>query len=141
MYQKILCNEEKAEAEQVPMLEKQVEDLGEEKQKYVTLVRDDKPFQVMVHDILYYESRGRRQYLTMADGSRICIYMTMIRLDGMLRPFKEIYRVGRWYAINLDHVEMLECETVYMDNGFKLFLPRPVFLVLKEYYATYRAGD
>ena len=130
-----------SEADFFPLLGKQIEILSKERQKYVALQMDKRTFRVMVHDIVYCESQGKRQYLHLTDGTQLCVRMSMTGLEELFLPYEEIVRLGKWYIINMDHVEGLNSQAVQMDNGQQLFLPRGAYQSLRKQYITYYTGD
>ena len=123
------------------VIDKQLEILSRERQKYVALQMDNRTFRVMVHDIVYCESQGKRQYLHLTDGTQLCVRMSMTGLEELFLPYEEIVRLGKWYIINMDHVEGLNSQAVQMDNGQQLFLPRGAYQSLRKQYITYYTGD
>ena len=130
-----------SEADLFPLIDKQLEILSKERQKYVALQMDNRTFRVMVHDIIYCESQGKRQYLHLTDGTQLCVRMSMTGLEELFLPYEEIVRLGKWYIINMDHVEGLNSQAVQMDNGQQLFLPRGAYQSLRKQYITYYTGD
>ena len=103
-----------ADAELFSLLDKLLEILDDEKQKYIVLVADNRTFRVMVQDIVYCESQGKRQYLYMADGTQICVRMTMTVLEELFTAYGEIVRIGKWYIITCQqyfsgHMALLHC--------------------------------
>ena len=129
-----------SETELFPLLDRQFEILNEKRQKYVALEIDNKIFRIMVYDIVYCESQGKRQYLHLTDGTQLCIRMSMTGLEELFLPYGEIVRIGKWYIINMDHVEGLDSRAVQMDNGLKLYLPRGAYQSLRKQYITYYTG-
>ena len=122
------------------MLDKQIEILDYEKQKYVTLEIDNRTYRVMVRDIVYCESQRKRQYLHMTDGTQFCVHMPMTRLEELFLPYTGIIRIGKWYIINISHVKSLDSQAVQMDNGQKLYLSRGAYQSLRKQYINYYAG-
>ena len=129
-----------SEAELFPLLDKQIEILNEKKQKYVALEIANRTFRIMVHDIVYCEAQGKRQYLHLIDGTQLCAHMSMTRLEELFLPYEEIVRIGKWYIVNMDHVEGLDSHAVQMGNGQQLYLPRGAYQALRKQYITYYAG-
>ena len=129
-----------SEAELFPLLDKQFKILDDEKQKYIVLEIDKRTFRVMVHDIVYCESQGKRQYLHMTDGTQLRVRMSMTKLEELFLPYEEIVRIGKWYIINMDHVEGLDSQSAQMDNGRKLYLPRGSYQILRKRYIPYYTG-
>ena len=129
-----------SEAKLFSLLDKQIEVLDYEKQKYVILETDNRTYRVMVRDIVYCESQRKKQYLYMMDGTHLCAHMPMTRLEKIFQPYTEIIRIGKWYIINISHVESLNRQAVQMDNGQKLYLPRGAYQSLRKQYITYYTG-
>lgn len=120
-----------------PLLDKQIEALDGEKQKYVALEVGNKTFRVMVRDIVYCEAQGKRQYLHMTKGTHFSIRMSMAKLEELFMPYEEIVRIGKGYIINMDHVDGLDSHAVQMDNGQQLYLPRGAYQSLRKQYIAY----
>ena len=129
-----------SEAELFPLLDKQLEILNEKRQKYVALQVDNRTCRVMVHDVVYCEAQGKRQYLHLTDETQLCVHMSMAGLEELFLPYEEIIRLGKWYIINMDHVEGLDSQVVQMDNGQQLYLPRGAYQSLRKQYITYYTG-
>lgn len=129
-----------SEEELFPLLDKQFESLKEERQKYVVLQVENRTLRVMVRDIVFCESSGKRQFLHLADNTQLCIHMSMAGLEELFLPYEEIIRIGKSYIINMDHVEGLDSQAVQMDGGLKLYLPRGGYQSLKKQYITYYTG-
>lgn len=118
-------------------LDERLKDLGEEDQKYVELEINERIFRVLVHDIIYCEMRGRRQYIHLTDGTRFYIYRSRTALEELFRPYSQIVKLGNWYTLNLDHVALMERESVEMDSGFRLNLPITTAAKLHMNYINY----
>ena len=129
-----------SETKLFPLLDKQIEVLDYEKQKYVTLETDNRTYRVMVRDIVYCESQRKTQYLHLTDGTQLCVRMPMTGLEKLFLPYAGIIRIGKWYIINISHVASLDSQTVQMDNGQKLYLPRGAYQSLRKQYITYYTG-
>ena len=129
-----------SETELFPLLDRQLEIIYNEKQKYVALEVDGRSFRVMVSEIIYCESQGKFQHLHLADGTKLSVRMTMVRLEDLFRPYEEIVRVGKWYIINMDHVEGLDSRSVQMFGGHTLYLPRGAYQSIRKQYITYYTG-
>ena len=129
-----------SEAEFFSLLDRQIEILSEERQKYVALQVEGRTLRVMVRDIVYCEAQGKRQYLHLSDDTQLCVHLSMAGLEELFLPYEEIIRLGKWYIINMDHVEGLDSHAVQMDNGMELFLPRGAYQSLRKHYITYYTG-
>lgn len=141
MYPIAICGDKTAEKEKtmeiLNKLNAQYEDLGEEGKKYIALEINKKLFYVRVDDILYCEWRGRRHYFTLVDGTQFFVYMYRAVLEEVFRPYGEMVRLGNWYTLNLEHVEMVGGQAVKMDSGFKLNLPMTTYLKLEQQCMDY----
>ena len=129
-----------SEAEFFSLLDRQIEILSEERQKYVALQVEGRTLRVMVRDIVYCEAQGKRQYLHLSDDTQLCVHLSMAGLEELFLPYEEIIRLGKWYIINMDHVEGLDSHSVQMDNGMELYLPRGAYQSLRKHYITYYTG-
>ena len=129
-----------SETEFFSLLDRQIEILSEERQKYVALQVEGRTLRVVVHDIVYCESQGKRQYLHLSDDTQLCVHLSMTGLEELFLPYEEIIRLGKWYIINMDHVEGLDSRVVQMDNGIELYLPRGAYQSLRKHYITYYTG-
>ena len=126
-----------SESELFPMLDRQIEILDGEKQKYVAIETDNRLIRVMVHDIIYCEAQGKYQNVHLTDGTQVAAHMTMSGLEKLFLPYEEIVRIGKAYIVNLEHMEGLDGQAVQMDNGQRLFLPRGSYQPLKKQYVAY----
>ncbi|MCH5262061.1 MAG: response regulator transcription factor [Lachnospiraceae bacterium] len=129
------------ETEFFALLDKQFETLYEQRQKYVTLEMDNKIMRVMVRNVVYCEAQGKRQYLHLTDGTQLCVHMSMAGLEELFRAYEGIIRVGKWYIINMDHVEGLDSQTAQMDSGQRLYLSREAYQSFRKQYITYYTGE
>ena len=126
-----------SETELFPLLDRQIEILDNEKQKYITFEIDSKIFRVMVSDIVYCEAQGKYQYLHLADGTQFSARMSLTKLEELFMPYEEIIRIGKWYIINMDHVEGLDRQAVRMSDGQLLYLSRGAYQLLRKQYISY----
>lgn len=129
-----------SEAKLFLLLDNQIEILDCEKQKYVTFERDNRTYRVMVRDIVYCESQRKNQYLHMTDGTQLCVRMPMTRLEELFLSYAGIVRIGKWYIVNLSHVESLGSQVAQMDNGDELYLSRGAYQTLRKQYISYYMG-
>lgn len=112
------------------------EEAGKTK-KYVVLQADKKVCRVAVQDIVCCEAQKKSQYMYMANGTQLCLHMSMIGLEGLFSDCPEIVRVGNSYIVNLRHVESLSGQELQMDTGRKLFISKASFQTLREQYFNY----
>ena len=129
-----------SEAELFALLDKQIAIVNEKKQRYVALEMNNRTFRIMVHDIVYCEAQGKRQYLHMTDGTQLCVHMSMTKLEELFLAYEEIIRIGKWYIVNMDHVEGMDSRAVQLSNGQQLYLPRGAYQALRKQFITYYAG-
>lgn len=141
MYPIAICDDKTAEKEKtmeiLNKLEAQYEAVGEEGQKYVALEITKKLYHIRVDDIIYCESRGKRQYLNLTDGTCFFVYVYKSVLEEAFRPYGEMVRIGSWYTLNLEHVVVLDSQAVKMDTGFKLNLPIDTYNKLEQHCLAY----
>lgn len=71
------------------------------------------------------------------NGSQSLLHMTITEIFAMLSDYQEFVKVGAAYIINLEHVESLNAQDVYMDNGKKIYLPRGAYRPLRQQYFQY----
>lgn len=75
-------------------------------------------------DIIYCEAQGKKQCIYMSGGEYVLLRMTMTRLREILCVYKEFVGIGVSYIVNLGHVESWNRQTLLLDNGQEIYLPR-----------------
>ena len=110
---------------------------AEGQRKYVVLQADKKICRVAVQDIVYCEAQRKNQHIYLADGTQMCLHMSMAGLEELLSGFSEIVRAGNSYIINLRHIESLNGQELKMDTDRTLYVPRASYQSLRAQYFNY----
>lgn len=124
-------------ADMYGLLDRIFADTAARKNRYVLVQAEKKVCRIMVQDIIYCEAQKKSQHMFLADGSELCLHMSMVGLEELLSEYSEIVRVGKSYIVNLRHVESLNGLELQMDNGETLYMPRGVCQFLREQYFGY----
>ena len=119
------------------LLDRFLQDIAEERKRYLLLRIDGRICRVQLSDIVCCEAQGKTQCLYHANGSQSLLHMTITEIFAMLSDYQEFVKVGAAYIINLEHVESLNAQDVYMDNGKKIYLPRGAYRPLRQQYFQY----
>jgi len=119
------------------VLDKLLEDIEEQRRKYLLLKIDGKIHRIPINDIVYCEAQKKNQCLQLTDGTQLLLHMTMRDIWGMLSCYEEFARVGVSYIINLEHLRSLNAREMKMDTEDILFLPRGSYQPLREKYFQY----
>ncbi|MDE6435753.1 MAG: LytTR family DNA-binding domain-containing protein [Lachnospiraceae bacterium] len=112
----------------------------EEREKYILLRVEGMLKKVPLNDIVYCEAQGKRQCIYMADGTEVLQNLTMAKIYEMCSACQELVKVGASYIIHLEHIDSLNAQEVWMDNGQKIYLPRGTYRLLREQYFDYYCG-
>jgi len=126
-----------AEKKLFSVLDKFLEDVEEERRKYILLRIEGKLVRVSVNDIVYCEAQGKRQYMYLVNGTQCLLHMTMQEIYELLSDYQEFVRIGAAFIVNLGYISSLNAKEIHMDNGKKIFLPRGTFKGLREQYFNY----
>lgn len=119
------------------LMDKLLEDLDRETKKFLTLHTEEGECRVAVQAIVYCEAQRKFQYLYLTDGERLLLHMTMAGLEELLGVFSEFVRVGSSYIVNLEHIESLNRQEIWMEDGRRIYLPRGSYQPLIERYFAY----
>ncbi len=123
------------------LLDKLLEDIEEERKKYILLRIDGRHVRVPVNDIVYCEAQGKTQGMYLANGTRCLLHSTMTELYEQLSRYQEFVRIGVAFIVNLEYVGSLNAKEIHMDNGKKIYLPRGAHKALREQYFSYYCRD
>lgn len=126
-----------SETELFSVLDKVFADMDREQKRHLLLRIDSSIRRIALHDIVYFEAQKKNQCIFLKDGQRMLVRMTMTKLHEMLSGYKEFTKVGVSYIVNLEHVEGLNAQEIWMDNGEKIYLPRGSYKELREKYFNY----
>ncbi|MDE7332795.1 MAG: LytTR family DNA-binding domain-containing protein [Lachnospiraceae bacterium] len=119
------------------VLNRLLEEIEEERKKYILLRIEGKLVRVSLNDIIYCEAQGKRQYLCLTDGTQHILRMTMTELYEQLSQCQEFAKIGAAFIVNLGYIGALNAKEICMDNGRKIFLPRGSYKGLREQYFNY----
>ncbi len=119
------------------VLNRFLNDLEEERKKYILLRIEGKLVRVSLNDIVYCEAQGKRQCLYLADGTQYILRMTMTELYEQLSKCQEFAKIGAAFIVNIGCIGTLNAKEICMDNGRKIYLPRGTYKGLREQYFNY----
>lgn len=123
-----------------PVIEKACHDIEREQPRYILLQVDNQVRRVAFCDIVYCEAQGKKQCIYLKDGETISLRMTMAKLREMLSGCRECTKVGGSYIVNLEHIERMSAQTLQLDNGKEIYLPRGAWKSLREKYFSHYFG-
>lgn len=118
-------------------VERAMESLAAKQHHYVFMETKEQVRRVALSDIIYCEAQRKTQYVYLQSGESILLHMTMTKLCEMLCCYREFTRIGVSYVVNLEHIERLGTQMMYMDNGTKIYLPRGSYQSLRKKYFDY----
>ncbi|MDR2108856.1 MAG: LytTR family DNA-binding domain-containing protein [Coriobacteriales bacterium] len=101
----------------------------------LNIISDGEPVSVPISAIEFVESRERRSYIVMEDGSSYSTPTTIDALEKML-PSPQFLRSHRSFIVNLDHVEDVD-EDFVMDTGERAYIRVKDFRRIKHAYDDY----
>ena len=124
-----------------PLLDRFLEEIGEERRKYILIRIEGKVQRIAVDDIVYCEAQGKTQCLHFANGTQCMLRITMAKIAQMLSPYPEFMRVGIAYLVNMEHIECISKLEIQMDTGRKIYPPRGAYQAVREKYFAYYCGE
>ena len=126
-----------SEKELFPVLDRILEYVKEEQKKFLLLRIEGKICRVALGDIVYCEAQGRYQALSLEDGRQLVLRMTMTEIFRMLSSHQEFVKVGISYIVNMEYINSLNAQEIYLDTGKIIHLPRGAYQPLREMYLKY----
>lgn len=120
-----------------PILDRLLEEIHQEREKYLVLRVDGRMQRVALRDIVYCEAQGKKQCLYQKEGRTLVLHLTMAALFEMLSHYREFVKVGVAYIINLNHVESINAREICMDTSKQIHMPRGAYQSLRESYLEY----
>lgn len=126
-----------AEDKLFSMLDSLLEDIEEERKKYILLRVDGKLVRVSLNEIVCCEAQGKTQCLYLAGGTHYVLRKTMTEIYEQLSHYQEFVRIGVAFIVNLGYIGSLNSKEICMDNGMKIYLPRGTYKGLREQYFNY----
>jgi DNA-binding LytR/AlgR family response regulator len=76
------------------------------------------------HQILHLESDLNYTQIMMADGKKILSSTALKTIESRLLPFKNFVRINRQSIVNLDLVEKIENQTLFLPGERKIIFSR-----------------
>ena len=118
----------------------QAEKLNERRIKFKT---ENGVESVEVNNIMYSESYGHYQYITLKNGETIRVRNTVAELFAALGKYGGFVRVGSAYIINLRHVKNVSTAEVWLYNDVKIQIPRGKHTEIKNAFwdFKYESGE
>ncbi len=123
------------------VLDKFMEEAEEERKKYILLRIDGRHVRVQLNDIVFCEAQKKTQCLYLVDGSQCLLRMTMKEIYELLARYQEFVRIGSAFIVNLEYIDSLNAQELYLNTGKKVYLPRGTYKTLKEQYFQYYCGE
>lgn len=123
------------------VLDKVWKKIEEDRKKYLVLRIDNRLCRIPLHDIEYIEAQKKCQCMYLSDGTSCLLRLTMAKIYEMLCGYGEFVKAGVSYIVNLRHVESMSVQTIQLDNGKKIYLPRGAYPALKEQYFHYYCDE
>lgn len=106
------------------VLDRILEQMQYDRRRYVLFEVNYHVRRLALEDIIYCEAQGKKQCIYMNGGEYILLRMTMTRLRETLCIHREFMGIGVSYIVNLGHVESWDRQTLLLDNGHEIYLPR-----------------
>ena len=124
-----------------PLLDRFLEEIEEERRRYILMRIEGMVQRIAVDDIVYCEAQGKTQYMHFANGTQCMLRITMAKIVEMLSPYTEFMRVGIAYLVNMEHIEYVSKVEIQMDTGKKIYPPRGSYQMVREKYFAYYCGE
>lgn len=123
------------------LLDRFLEEIEEERKRYILLRIEGMVQRIAVDDIVYCEAQGKIQYVHFANGTQCMLRTTMAKIVEMLSPYPEFMRVGIAYLVNMEHIECISKMEIQMDSGRKIYPPRGSYQTVRDKYFAYYCGE
>ena len=88
--------------------------------------------------VMCSEAHDHYQYVTLTDGARLKVRLTVAELFGMLAKHGGFIRVGSPYIINLRHVKNVSRTEVSLYNSISIQIPRGKYAEIKNAFWDYQ---
>lgn len=122
-------------------MERAMENLAARQCRYILLETEDHVRKIALGDIIYCEAQRKTQCVYLQGGETVLLHMTMAKLCETLCSYREFTKIGVSYVVNLEHIERLGTQMLYLDNGTEIYLPRGSYRSLREKYFDYYFED
>ena len=90
--------------------------------------------------VMYSESQAHYQYVTLEDGRRLRVRMTVTELYAIFVKHGGFVRVGSEYIINLRKIRNVSTSEVHLYNQIKIPIPRGKHTEIKKAFWDYQCG-
>lgn len=121
-----------------PVLDKVMKDLGNNQPQYILLqTTNDGVRRVGLTDIIYCEAQRKIQCVYLKENESIYLKITMTKLFEMLCPYKRFVKLGVSYIVNMEHIERIDAQTLLLDCGKEIYIPRGSHKELRYRYFEY----
>jgi DNA-binding LytR/AlgR family response regulator len=114
-----------------------LEHTGRERRRQIVLKTDDGYRSINIREIIYTESHGKNQIISIEKKPGIIVRMTSIELFELLSPYANFVRCGAAYILNIAHIHTLDSKTVKLKNGTAIGIPRGAYPELKARYLAF----
>ncbi|MEZ3444312.1 MAG: LytTR family DNA-binding domain-containing protein [Lachnospiraceae bacterium] len=108
-------------------LDRILEDMGYDRHHYVLLEVGSHIRRFTLKDIVYCEAQGKKQYMCLRGGEYVLLRKTMTQLRKLFCSHRQFVEIGVSYIVNLEHVERWDRQTLLLDNGQEIYLPRGAY--------------
>lgn len=110
--------------------------MKKEKESQIILKQPSCIRRLQPDEIIYCESQKNYQILYL-EKEECRVRMTTKELWELLEKSSQFCRCGRSFILNMNHIVLLERETVFMDNDKKIYVPRNKAAEFKQTYFSY----
>ena len=90
--------------------------------------------------VMYSESQGHYQYVTLEDARQLRVRMTVAELSTTLMKNGGFVRVGSAYIINLRKIRNVSTSEVHLYNNIKIPIPRGKHTEIKKAFWDYQCN-
>lgn len=118
-------------------LDKALAELEYNRPKYIVFKSSGELHNIAVGDIVFVESTGNYQKITVRSGGTLLVRQTSEKLFEMLVEHDCFARCGKAYILNLAHIKRLTAKTVLMSTNQEILIPRGVHVGLRDAYFQY----
>lgn len=121
-------------------LDKALAQYARDADRYLLFQTENQLRRIAADDIVYCEAQRKMQCVYLKNGEQLILHITMNKLYEMLASHREFVKAGISYIINLKHIDRLGTQTLLLDNGKELYLPRGSYKSLSDRYFNHYFG-
>ena len=107
-------------------------------QRLIKLKTENGVESVNANHILCSEAHDHYQYVTLFEGERLKVRLTVAELFAILAKYGGFLRVGSAYIVNLRHVKKLSRTDVLLYNNKSIQIPRGKYAEIKNAFWDYQ---